>query len=152
MPLNRSFIGRALPVSPPYEVTLGKVQEFALAIGDQNPVYRDTEAAQAAGLAAVMAPPTFAYVVSFVARRALLDDPELGLVYGRAVHGEERFEYARPIFVGDRITARCTVTDISVRGSNEMLAWHEELRDETGHHVCTADGIIVSLDTATEAT
>jgi acyl dehydratase len=148
MPLNRDAIGRKYPPGPPYVVTLGKVREFAMAIGDDNPVYRDPAAAAAVGLPEVVAPPTFAYVVSFAARRALLDDPSLGLVYDLAVHGEQRFSYARPIRVGDELTSHCTVTDMSVRGANELLSWREEIRDARGVLVCTNDGTIVSRGTA----
>ena len=37
-----------------------KIAEFADAIGDPNPVYRDRAAARAAGYPDVIAPPTFA--------------------------------------------------------------------------------------------
>lgn len=64
MALNRDFIGRSFPPSDPYEVSRVKIREFADAIGDPNPVYRDQEAAKAAGHPDVIAPPTFPIVVS----------------------------------------------------------------------------------------
>ncbi|MFD0851109.1 MaoC family dehydratase N-terminal domain-containing protein, partial [Actinomadura adrarensis] len=64
MPLNRDFIGRSFPPSEPYEVSRVKIRDFAQAIGDPNPIYRDAEAAKAAGHPDVIAPPTFPIVVS----------------------------------------------------------------------------------------
>jgi acyl dehydratase len=49
MALNRDFIGRTFPPGEPYEVTRVKIKEFADAIGDPNPLYRDQDAAKAAG-------------------------------------------------------------------------------------------------------
>ena len=41
MPLDQSFVGRIYPPTAPYEVGREKIREFADAIGDDNPVYRD---------------------------------------------------------------------------------------------------------------
>ena len=49
MAINRDFIGRTYEFETPYQVGREKVREFATAIGDQNPLYHNVEAAQAAG-------------------------------------------------------------------------------------------------------
>ncbi|HLI35897.1 MAG TPA: MaoC family dehydratase N-terminal domain-containing protein, partial [Streptosporangiaceae bacterium] len=49
MALNKDYIGRTFPPAPPYEVSRVKIAEFADAIGDPSPLYRDREAARAAG-------------------------------------------------------------------------------------------------------
>jgi len=54
--LDQSFIGRTYPPASPYEVGAEKIREFADAIGDPNPVYRDADAARAAGHPDVIAP------------------------------------------------------------------------------------------------
>jgi len=51
MAINREYLGRTFPAAPPYEINRVKIAEFADAIGDPNPLYRDRAAAQAAGLA-----------------------------------------------------------------------------------------------------
>ena len=73
-----------------------KIREFADAINDPNPVYRDRAAAQALGHPDVMAPPTFPIVLTLPAGGQVIDDPELGLDYSRVVHGEQRFVYRPP--------------------------------------------------------
>ena len=73
-----------------------KIKEFAAAIGDSNPIYRDREAAQAAGHPDVIAPPTFPIVFSLQSGGGALADPDLGLNFAMVVHGEQRFEYTRP--------------------------------------------------------
>jgi acyl dehydratase len=141
--INRDYVGRVFPVSQPYEVSRVKIAEFADAIGDANPVYRDKAAAQAAGHSDVIAPPTFAIVISMAGSGAALADPGLGLNYAMVVHGEQRFSYSRPVMAGDVVTAQVTLTDIRDAGRNVMLTTSTEIKTEAGDHVCTAVSTIV---------
>jgi len=143
MAINREYAGRTYPPSEPYEVSRVKIAEFAAAVGDPNPVYRDRAAARAAGFSDVIAPPTFAIVVSMASSGSALADPGLGLNYAMVVHGEQRFEYSRPIMAGDVLTAQPTITEIRDVGRNVMLTTSTELRTVEGEHVCTAIGTIV---------
>jgi len=143
MAINREYTGRTYPPSEPYEVSRVKIADFAAAIGDQNPIYTDRAAARAAGYADVIAPPTFAIVVSMASSGAALADPGLGLNYAMVVHGEQRFEYSRPIMAGDVLTAQPTITDIRDAGRNVMLTTSTDIRTVEGEHVCTAIGTIV---------
>ncbi|WP_018654801.1 MaoC family dehydratase N-terminal domain-containing protein [Actinomadura flavalba] len=141
MALNRDFIGRAFPPSAPYEVSRVKIREFADAIGDANPVYRDPAAAQAAGHPDVVAPPTFPIVVSLA--NDALADPELGLNYAMVVHGEQSFAYERPVRAGDVVTCTSTVTEIKAIGKNEKLVIETEIRTVDGELICTTHNTIV---------
>jgi acyl dehydratase len=105
MALDRELVGRSYPPSAVYEVGRAKIAEFAAAIGEDDPVHRDADAARAAGHPDVIAPPTFAIVVSLEAAIVVLDDPEVALDYSRVVHGEQRFAHHRPIRAGDRLVA-----------------------------------------------
>jgi acyl dehydratase len=143
MPLNRDYVGRSFPADAPYEVSRVKIAEFADAIGDPNPIYRDRDAAQAAGFADVIAPPTFAIVISMAGAGRAVADPGLGLNYAMVVHGEQRFEYARPLTAGDVVTARSTISDIRDAGRNAMLSTTTEIATVDGEHVCTAHSTLV---------
>jgi len=143
MAVNRDYAGRTYPQSEPYEVSRVKIAEFAAAVGDPNPVYRDRAAAQAAGYPDVIAPPTFAIVVSMASSGAALADPGLGLNYAMVVHGEQRFEYSRPIMAGDVLTAQPTITEIRDAGRNVMITTSTDIRTTEGEHVCTAIGTLV---------
>ena len=115
MPLNRDFIGREFPPSPPYEVGREKIREFATAIGDTNPAYTDPEAAKALGHPDVIAPPTFAIILSLGMGGPIVSDPELGLDYSLVVHGEQRFVHTRPIQAGDVLVGIPRITAIRDR-------------------------------------
>jgi acyl dehydratase len=107
-------------------VERGPVANFATAVTDTSPVYRDADAAAAAGFDGVPAPPTFTFAV-----RAWGERPELqrgldpvadnalaeimgGLVAGGGLvlHGEQSFDYHRPVLVGDVLHGEATVVDV----------------------------------------
>ncbi|WP_158844965.1 MaoC family dehydratase N-terminal domain-containing protein [Saccharothrix deserti] len=137
MPLDQSYIGRTYPPSPPYEVGREKIREFADAVGETSPVHRDPEAARAAGYKDVIAPPTFAIIVSLKANDVLIEDPDLGLDYSRVVHGDQTFVHHRPITAGDRLTVVLHVDGITSRMGNDMLAIRAEVSTEDGEQVTT---------------
>jgi acyl dehydratase len=138
MAVNPEYAGRAFPPTDPYEVSRVKIAEFADAIGDPSPVYRDPAAAQAAGHPDVIAPPTFAIVISMAASQGAIADPGLGLDYARVVHGDQRFEYTRPIRAGDTVTAQTTISGIRSAGGLTMVSTRTEIITTGGEHLCTA--------------
>ena len=137
MAINFDYLGRTYPPSPPYEVSRVKIAEFADAIGDPSPLYRDRDAARAAGHPDVIAPPTFPVVISMAAGARAIADPGLGLNYAMVVHGEQRFEYSRPLRAGDVVTAEVTISDIREAGRNVLVTTRAEIKTVDGEHVCT---------------
>ena len=125
-----------------------KIKDFAIAIGDANPVYLDKDAALAAGYKDVIAPPTFAIVVSFGMGAHVVGAQDLGLNYALVVHGEQSFSYSRPITAGDVLVGTPTITDIRDAGRNELLTWEAVITTVDGEHVCTAVNTLVSRGTA----
>ena len=150
MPINREFIGYTFDSDEPYEVTRGKIREFADAIGDDSALYRDPAAAGAAGYPDVIAPPTFAVILSMGAHDAIVDDPQLGLDYSRVVHGQQEFTHHRPIRAGDRLRTAVVVDDIKARAGNDFLTVRAEIGTEDGEPVCTAISTLVARGTAEE--
>ena len=137
MPLNRSYVGRQLPPTPPYQVGREKIREFATAIGADDPAYHDPAAAQALGYPDVIAPPTFAVIPTMAAAEQLRNDPELGLDYSRVVHGDERFQYTRPVVAGDELVCVVTVEEITERAGHEFPTTRTEISTPSGEPVVT---------------
>src|SRR5215472_5319030 len=140
---NREYLGKTYPPGAPYEVSRVKIAEFADAIGDQNPVYRDRAAAQQAGFPEVIAPPTFPIVISMASSARALAEPGLNLNYAMVVHGEQRFEYSRPLVAGDVVTAAVTISDIRDVGRNSLMTTMTRIDTIEGEHVCTAYSTLV---------
>jgi acyl dehydratase len=132
--LDRSLIGReSEPVV--HEVERGAIRRFAEALGDPNPIYLDDAAARAAGHPALVAPPTFP--VALASNERFRHSLDLGT--RSILHGEQQFEYARPIFAGDRITVVSRVADVQERagasGPMDVLVIEDEGRDDKGEVV-----------------
>src|SRR5512139_1545417 len=129
--LDRSLIGReSEPVAQ--EVERSAIRRFADALGDPNPIYQDEAAAQAAGYAALVAPPTFP--VTLTANERFRHSLDLGT--RSILHSEQQLEYARPIVAGDRITVVSRVADVQERagasGPMDVIVIEDEGRDDAG--------------------
>jgi acyl dehydratase len=144
MPLDPSFVGRSYPPTAPYQVGREKIREFAAAIGDANPAYTDLEAARALGHPDLVAPPTFAIVLSLGASHLVVTDPALGLDYSRVVHGEQRFTYTRPIVAGDELSVIVTVEKIRSVAGNDIITTRGDIVTTDGEAVCSAYSTLVS--------
>ncbi len=120
-----------------------KIREFAEAIGDDNGAYRDADVARACGHPDVIAPPTFAIILSLRAQQALVCDPELGLDYSRVVHGDQSFTHHRPIHAGDELATTVHVDGIRTMGGNDLLTVRCEITDGAGNPVTTSRSMLV---------
>jgi acyl dehydratase len=114
MGLNTEAVGRSWdPAS--FEVEADRVTKYAEAIGADNPVHSDADAARAAGFRDLVAPPMFCVVYSSVAMGPAILDPEVGMNFAAMVHGGQAFEWGEPVCAGDTITTAVTCKEISER-------------------------------------
>jgi acyl dehydratase len=147
MALNQSLKGKEYGRIE-FRVDRDHVVRFAAAIGEEAPLFRDPVAARAAGYGEQIAPPTFVTAMQIMTSGQVVLDPELGLDYSRVVHGEQEYEWARPLRVGENLTATPRIADIYARGSNEFLVIESEIRDEEGETVTVARSTLLSRGTA----
>jgi acyl dehydratase len=135
MPVSTDAIGKTYPPVT-YAVGREKVREYALAVGESDPLYLDVDAARAAGHADVVAPPMFAVVYSAPAVTPALFDPDVGIDFARMVHGGQEFRWGRPVVAGDEITTTVTVKDISERAGNGFFVFESMSVAQDGETVC----------------
>jgi acyl dehydratase len=138
MALDPKIVGRSYASARPYEVAREKLRDFADAIGDNNPAYRDADAARALGHPDVIAPPTFAIVITRDTSWQVIADPELGLALHRVLHGEQRFAYSRPIVAGDELTCTLTIDAVKQAAGMDVVSTRTDIVTVGGEHVCTA--------------
>jgi len=141
--INTDYIGRTFEPSEPYEVSRVKIAEFAEAIGEPSPLCRDRAAARAAGYPDVIAPPTFAIVVSAANSARVTHHPDLGVNYAMIVHGEQSFTHTRPLHAGDVVVSQSTIENIRSVGSMTTLTTVTQISTTDGEHVCTARSVLV---------
>jgi acyl dehydratase len=122
-----------------YEVAREKIGEYVAAIGDRNRLHRDPIAAQTAGYRDIIAPPTFAAVFAMLPFRRALADPEWvarsTIDPARILHGEQSFEFQKPIMPGDRLLVQCIVRDVERKQSLVLLYVSMRADDERGERV-----------------
>lgn len=143
MPVRPEAVGRSFDLPERYEVTRGKIREFADAIGDANPLYRDRDAARSAGHADVVAPPTFAVIVALDAVRVILRGDEVGVDWERVVHGDQSFHHHRPICAGDILATTVTVEKVRAVAGNEFVTAIADVSDQDGQPVARAVSTLV---------
>ena len=94
-------------------VTVCALLAFAAATGETSAIYLDEAAAQAAGYAALPAPPTYAFSLALSApdgQNGLF--ARLAIDRSRILHGEQSFRYHHPIVAGDLITLTSRILDL----------------------------------------
>jgi acyl dehydratase len=147
MPLNQALKGKEYQ-QVSFVVDRDRVVQFADAIGDGSAVFRDADAARQAGFEEQIAPPTFVTVMQIMTSGQVVLDQELGLNYALVVHGEQEYDWRRPVRVGDVLSAVPRIADIYSRGPNEFLVIESEILDASGETVVVARSTLLSRGTA----
>jgi acyl dehydratase len=129
-------VGKTYPPTS-YAVGREKVREFAAAVGEENPLHNDLDAAREAGYADVVAPPMFAVVFSGRAMAPALFDPEVGIDFSRMVHGGQEFVWGPPVVAGDEIATEVEVKDVAERGGLQFFVFESRSTNQNGETVCT---------------
>jgi acyl dehydratase len=122
---------------PPYEYEVGKekIREYAQAVGEDNPVYYDREAARAAGFRDIPAPPMFAVVYAMGSVGPGILDPEVGIDFPMMVHGGQEFVWGEPVCAGDRISTRTAVKDIFEKDGKGFYVFESLSTNQDGDEV-----------------
>lgn len=133
MAVDRSVIGERTAAHR-VRVERGPVSNFAHAVGDDSEIYRSRPAARAAGFAEVPAPPTFSFAMPYWGAYLAEEQPEspaenpmhriMGEQFAKGalvLHGEQEFEYHRPIVVGDVLDGVAEIADVYERDTDSAL-------------------------------
>jgi acyl dehydratase len=121
-----------------YEVGKEKIREYAQAVGEDNPVYFDRDAARAAGFRDVPAPPMFAVVYSAGAMAPAILDPEVGINVMMMVHGGQEFLWGEPVCSGDTITTVAECKDIYEKDGKGFYVFESVSTNQNGEQVVRA--------------
>ena len=147
MPLNQSLKGKEYQ-DVSFRVEQDRVMQFADAIGEDNPVFRDTKAAKSEGYGEQVAPPTFVTVLQILTSGQVVLDQELGLNYALVVHAEQEYVWSRPVVVGDVLSATPRISDVYSKGSNEFVVIESDVKDQSGATVVVMRTTLLSRGTA----
>ena len=136
--MAEDFIDFELPV------TEEAVNDFALAVGSDDPIHFDADAARERGFPAQLAPPTFTTRQIFPVPREEREQ-RLGanLDYARVLHGEQEFVYKRLPVAGEVLKGRMRISKDFEKegkrgGSMRFVTYESVFKDSEGEEVLTA--------------
>jgi acyl dehydratase len=121
----RAWIGREATYVAPEELGRNAIRYFALAIGDENPLYFDDEYARANGYDGVIAPPTLVCETNqFIAGGRPGDayighSWELPVTGCRLIRGGNDYSFHRAVRPDDRVTVHWKLSDIVERTTSK---------------------------------
>jgi len=135
MAISTAAVGKSYqPVA--YAVGREKIREYALAVGETNPLHLDVDAAREAGYRDVVAPPMFCVVYCGPALGPALFDPEVGIEFSRLLHSGQEFRWGPLVVGGDEVQTTITVKDISARGEMGFYTFESVSTNQDGDTVC----------------
>jgi acyl dehydratase len=118
----RALVGREAVYEAPEELGRAAIRYFALAVGDDNPLYFDDEYAAANGYPSVVAPPTLICETNQFVRGPRDADGYLTQMLApeidgmRQMRGGNEYEFARPVLPSDRVTISWRIAEVKERG------------------------------------
>ena len=102
-------IGTVLPHRPSKEASLDNIRRFGDGVGDYNPLWRDEAHAAGSRFGMITAPPPFLYAVTLgvvAGETGAIDRRRVSTRYLPVNYAGAEITFARPIWRGDRVTAR----------------------------------------------
>lgn len=148
MAIDQSHIGRTLdPIA--LDIERGRLIAFAKATGQADPTYSDLDAAKGAGHLDLPVPPTFLFAIELEAADPFAWATEMGIDLRFVLHGEQRFDYKRVAYAGERLTAAPRIEDIYSKsgGALDFIVKRTAVTDEQGQLVADLSTVVVVRNT-----
>lgn len=131
-----------------YSVEKGKIRELAAAIGDPNPIYYDEEAAKSEGYDGIPIPLTFLQVIDLWGGYSFEQKcQKLNLNPVKILHGEQGYEFFKPIYADDVLTVSGKVADVKVKqgssGGMNLITLEFEYRNQYNELVARSRNVTI---------
>jgi hypothetical protein len=111
-----------------------RAERFAQAIAGSDPV---------AEPGAV--PPTYAAVyLMFPALGQIFGDPEVGLNLAGLIHGEQGFEFHRPVKAGDVVDSEAEIVSVEQKRGMTFVGVDMKATGQDGEPVCSGHALLIS--------
>jgi len=135
------WIGRQVTYTAPEEIGRAAIRLYALALGDDNPLYQDDEFAATTRFGGVIAPPTFVCETNQYMVAAPDVDGYVGHTWplpippSRMIRIGNDYEYFQPVRPTDRITVTWRLAHLEERSTREgrMLFVESSVRYTNQH-------------------
>jgi acyl dehydratase len=122
----KAWIGREATYTAPEELGRASLRYFALALGDDNPIYSDSAFAAKSAHGDIIAPPTFVCETNQIINQPIDENGYIGhhwplpLSSGRFIRGGNEYEMMQPVRPTDRVTVTWKIIDIYERTTRKL--------------------------------
>ncbi|WP_243292451.1 MaoC family dehydratase N-terminal domain-containing protein [Bacillus sp. FJAT-47783] len=127
-----------------FSIERGKIKEFALAIGDPNPIYYDIKNAKEEGYRDIPVPPTFATCIEMWEGAdfdTLIKALELNPL--KVLHGEQTYEYLDCMYAGDVIQGKTSVVKVETKRNLKLVTLQTDYFNQHGKKVLIATSTVI---------
>ncbi|GAA5071005.1 FAS1-like dehydratase domain-containing protein [Nocardia iowensis] len=149
-----ALIGREVTYTAPEPLGRAAIRYFAVAVGDDNPLYTDETYARAHGYAGVIAPPTLICETNQFTGLPRDDDGFAGHNWGievpgtSLVRGGNTYEFHQPTRPADIITAAWRIVDVETKGGKLFVRSRATYRNQHGALLATNDETLIYVPLA----
>jgi acyl dehydratase len=130
-----------------FEVRVDRIrlQAFARATGQTDPLYCDAQAAQASGYPDLPVPPTYFFCLEMEAPQPMEIYEHLGVDYALVLHGEQHFRYHRLACAGERLRFLPRISELYARkaGALEFIVRDTRVESMDGQPVVDLRSVLV---------
>jgi acyl dehydratase len=120
-----------------YLVGREKIREYARAIGSEDPMHFDAEAARAAGHPDVVAPLTFIAIPGRQVQLDIFRNFDIGINIARVIHRDQKITFHRPICAGDALFFDSWLDSVVESHGTVISELRSEVTDADGKPVMT---------------
>ncbi len=114
--ISPDSIGRTFAGTKSITVSQSEIDAFCAVIGESD---------------TTVAPPTFSIRISLDQSEAILTSPEVGIIWDRLVHGDQKFDIKRPLKAGDVVTCSSTIESARAVAGNEIITVRSDISTES---------------------
>ena len=129
--------------APPLTLTITQeiIDKYCRAVRNDNPIYRDPEAARKGPFGRIVAPPAFIFKGAPMRRNEVMHAKGYASPEERSdrstPYAKAFAEFQRPIFLGDEITSVVSLEDKYERRGNQFITWRINAQNQHGESIGT---------------
>lgn len=152
-PEVEAFRGATATYEAPEELGRAAFRYFALAVGDDNPLYTDDAAARAVGFDGVIAPPTLVCETNQGVVRPMDDEGYVGHTWDlpvtgcRKIRAGHTYTFGRPVRPTDRVVTTWELTELTEKEGSDGTAMLFVTSVATYRDAASGDLLATNTDT-----
>ncbi|OBK45665.1 (3R)-hydroxyacyl-ACP dehydratase subunit HadA [Mycobacterium sp. 1081908.1] len=132
MSLSAKIVGMHYRYPDHYVVEREKIREYAVAVQNDDAMYREEDAAAELGYKGLVAPLTFICVFGYQAQSAFFEHANIAVEDAQIVQVDQVLKFAKPIVAGDKLYCDVWVDSMREAHGTQIIVTKNIITDEAG--------------------